>query len=291
MKFTQRLVETPLIRKEFVSYTLEGIFFGQINRSTYCVCVRVFIRRSKKYATWYEERCHHEINAQNEEIEREYVQHRDSSLSQVWSAFQDSATAVAHPYRERSSTIYPDTGALWLPFQTAGGTVTTLYKEPCEGVKGSDDAAIQCGYQRRTCELAEWARSKKRRTIRREDLLAYLAGKPLPPLTTSHNNRRSPKPEQSLSHGSNLNSMFTTSLNSHNTLTQHSHKHSMHHRHSHHHHHHHHHHHTGAQNTENEHLNGLHTFKETLVLRPRGTELFAFVANEIARHCSSGQSY
>lgn len=31
-------------------------------------------------------------------------------------------------YSERSSNSYPDTGALWLPFQTAAGTVTTLYK-------------------------------------------------------------------------------------------------------------------------------------------------------------------
>lgn len=31
-------------------------------------------------------------------------------------------------FSERSSNIYPDTGALWLPFQTAAGTVTTLYK-------------------------------------------------------------------------------------------------------------------------------------------------------------------
>ncbi|KAL9908426.1 HUWE1-associated protein modifying stress responses-like [Glossina fuscipes fuscipes] len=229
--------------------------------------------------SWYEEQCHREINAQNDEIEREYVRHRDSSLSQVWSAFQDSATAVAHLYRERSSNIYPDTGALWLPFQSAAGTVTKLYEESCEGVKRTGDAAIHCGYQRRTRELAEWARSEKRRMIRREDLLAYLAGKPLPPFTTSHNNRRSPKPEQSLNHGSNPDSMFTTSFNSHNSLTQHSHNHSMHHHHSNYHHH------TGAQNTANEHLNDLHTFKEALVLKPRGPELFAFVANEIVRHC------
>uniref|UniRef100_A0A1A9Z6X1 Uncharacterized protein n=1 Tax=Glossina pallidipes TaxID=7398 RepID=A0A1A9Z6X1_GLOPL len=210
---------------------------------------------------WYEEQCHREINAQNDEIEREYVRQRDSSLCQVRSAFHDSATAVAHLYRERSSNIYLDT-------------------ESCEGLKRTDDAAIQCDYQRRTRELAEWASSRKRRMIRREDLLAYLAGKPLPPLTTSHKNRRSPKPEQSLSHDSNPNSMFTTSFNSHNTLSQHNRNHSMHH-----HHHSHHHHHTGAQNTANKHLNDLHTFKEALVLRPRGPELFAFVVNEIARRC------
>lgn len=48
---------------------------------------------------------------------------------------------------------------------------------------------MQSGYKRRTRELAEWARSKKRRLIRREDLLAYLAGKALPPITVNHSRR------------------------------------------------------------------------------------------------------
>lgn len=105
-----------------------------------------------------------------------------------------------------------DTGALWIPFQTAAGTVTTLYKgianypsslylpnankilinccccccsqsptESCDGVRRVSDIAINTGYQRRTREIAEWARNKRRRYIRREDLLAYLAGKSSPP--------------------------------------------------------------------------------------------------------------
>lgn len=36
-------------------------------------------------------------------------------------------------FAERSSnTFASETGALWLPFQTAAGTVTTLYKGECE---------------------------------------------------------------------------------------------------------------------------------------------------------------
>ena len=49
---------------------------------------------------------------------------------------------------------------------------------------------MHLGHQKRSREIADWARSKKRRMIRREDLLAYLAGKPLPPLTYNHVNRR-----------------------------------------------------------------------------------------------------
>ncbi|XP_014099910.1 HUWE1-associated protein modifying stress responses isoform X2 [Bactrocera oleae] len=224
--------------------------------------------------SWLEEQCHREINAQHDEHERDYVRNRDSALSNVWGAFQDSATAVAHLYRERSSNTYPDTGALWLPFQTAAGTVTTLYKEACDGVKRTSDSAVQCGYQRRTRELADWARSKKRRMIRREDLLAYLAGKPL-----TNTNRRSPKPEHSHNH-SNTGAVFNTNASHHTSP----HMYSSHHHHAQHQHQNHHHQATGGGAT-NEPTTDLHTFKEALVLRPRGPELFAFVANEIARHC------
>lgn len=62
-------------------------------------------------------------------------------------------------------------------------------KDSCDGIKRTGDAAMQSGYKRRTRELAEWARSKKRRLIRREDLLAYLAGKALPPITVNHSRR------------------------------------------------------------------------------------------------------
>lgn len=190
--------------------------------------------------SWLEEQCIREMESQ-QDYEREYHRQRDNSISTVWGAFQDSATAVAQLYRERSSNAYHhDTGALWLPFQTAAGTVTTLYKDSCEGIKRTGEAGVQSGYQRRTRELVDWARSKKRRVIRRSDLLAYLAGKPPPPLNVT---RRSPKPEHSASS------------------------------------------HSSANTNEDEPSTDLHTFKEALVLRPRGPELFAFVANEIARHC------
>lgn len=52
---------------------------------------------------------------------------------------------------------------------------------------------MNTGYQRRTREIADWARSKRRRYIRREDLLAYLAGKSSPPSGMIHVTRLSPQ--------------------------------------------------------------------------------------------------
>lgn len=194
-----------------------------------------------------EEQCLEALNSEPD-YEREYGAQRDSAIRNVWGAFQDSATSIAHLYRDRSARS--DTGALWLPFQTAAGTVTTLYKESCEGIKRTSEVAVQCGYQRRTREIADWARSKRRRYIRRDDLLAYLAGKPPPPsfhhMRGSHP-RLSPKPETHLNNSSNP---FLV----------------------------------GSNTMPNE-STDLHTFKEALVRRPRGPELYAFVASEIARHC------
>ncbi|CAD7090008.1 unnamed protein product [Hermetia illucens] len=195
----------------------------------------------------FEEKCLEAINSQ-QDLEIEFVAQRDTAARNIWSAFQDSATSIAQLYRERCAYNESDTAALWLPFQTAAGTVTTLYKESCEGIKKTSDVAVQYGYQRRTREIADWARSKRRRYIRREDLLAYLAGKPPPPLhvTRVSQLRLSPKPESPL----NSSNQFLVGPNQ-----------------------------MPAEPTD------LHTFKEALVRRPRGPELYAFVASEIARNC------
>lgn len=47
------------------------------------------------------------------------------------------------------------------------------------------DLGVEMGKQKRCKEIMNWAR-KKRRMIRREDLLAYLAGKPPPPRSHPH---------------------------------------------------------------------------------------------------------
>lgn len=51
-----------------------------------------------------------------------------------------------------------------------------------ESVRRSGEIGIQAGYQRRTREVLNWAR--RRRHIRREELIAFLAGKTPPPRAT-----------------------------------------------------------------------------------------------------------
>lgn len=60
-------------------------------------------------------------------------------------------------------------------------------------MRRTNELAMNTGYQRRTREIADWARNKRRRYIRREDLLAYLAGKSSPPSGMIHVTRVSPQ--------------------------------------------------------------------------------------------------
>ncbi|XP_067006074.2 HUWE1-associated protein modifying stress responses [Anabrus simplex] len=188
---------------------------------------------------------------------------RDLINQKVWFSFQNTATSIAQLYKDRLQGV-----SLWIPFQTAAGTVTTLFKESTDGMRRTSELGIQCGYQRRNKEILNWAR-KKRHHIRREDLLAYLAGKPPPP--RPHHHRSNPRPRIMLSerHGS-PNSLQMMDAHHHDL----------------------HHHHISSENISSD--DNLHTFREALALpnsptnisrRQRSSELSAFIAGEMARHC------
>lgn len=115
--------------------------------------------------------------------------------------------------------------------------LSQFFAESCDGMKRSNDLANQVGYQRRNKEIAEWARSKKRRYIRRDDLLSYLAGKPLPPVSAHHHhqlnsNNNNSSTQTSQNHQVALMWPPAAPLPQSNSL----------------HHHHHHHNHTGINN-------------------------------------------
>lgn len=137
--------------------------------------------------TGYEQQCAESIEIQpdpdlclNTELE--------NSNSRLWGCFQESATAIAQLYRER------DPSNLWGQFQLAATTTTLLYKGGLESMKKGCEVAKQSGYQKRNREILNWAK-KNRRLIRRDELLAYLSGKPLPPRQPHHSHHRlSPRP-------------------------------------------------------------------------------------------------
>jgi hypothetical protein len=65
--------------------------------------------------------------------------------------------------------------SVWVPFQNAASAVTTLYKDCIESQKRFSEFGFQCGQQKRNKELLSWIK-KRKRLIRREELIAFLSG-------------------------------------------------------------------------------------------------------------------
>ncbi|TDH15757.1 hypothetical protein EPR50_G00013100 [Perca flavescens] len=116
------------------------------------------------------------------EAERDDPNEEETEQSQqkLWHLFQNSATAVAQLYKDR---VCQQQGlSLWVPFQNAATAVTNLYKESMEARQRTYDLGIHLGHQRRNKDVIAWV-TKRRRTIRREDLISFLCGKVPPPRT------------------------------------------------------------------------------------------------------------
>uniref|UniRef100_A0A672YHT1 Uncharacterized protein n=1 Tax=Sphaeramia orbicularis TaxID=375764 RepID=A0A672YHT1_9TELE len=110
----------------------------------------------------------------------------DNDQDKLWHLFQNSATAVAQLYKDR--VCHQQGLSLWVPFQNAATAVTNLYKGKCFLL------LLFCVYKTDLliCHLLRdmlaWVK-KRRRTIRREDLISFLCGK-APPHRSSRTNTR-----------------------------------------------------------------------------------------------------
>ncbi|XP_067673318.1 HUWE1-associated protein modifying stress responses-like [Haliotis asinina] len=100
---------------------------------------------------------------------------KEYAVKKLWLTFQNSATAIAQLYKDRQQGL-----SMWVPFQNAAISVTSLYKDSVDTVRNCIDMGVQCGRQHKTRDIIAWAK-KKRRHIRREELLAFLCGKNPPP--------------------------------------------------------------------------------------------------------------
>ena len=111
--------------------------------------------------------------------------------------------------------------SLWVPFQNAAGAVTTLYKDCIESQKRFSEYGFQCGQQKRNKELLAWLKKRKRH-IRREELIAFLSGaNPQSSYShpfhhhfhhSHHRNWSSPKPRLSLTDTSGRSAFTRLSL-------------------------------------------------------------------------------
>lgn len=149
--------------------------------------------RSDELDSWitnWERQCIEEVE-RAPDLESQIQNERDTSSQKLWLLFQNSATCVAQLYKDRQHGV-----SLWVPFQNAASSVTNLYKECLEAQRRVSELGYQSGYQRRTKDLLAWAKKRKRH-IRREDLLAFLCGK-APHHHHHYHGWASPRPRLSL---------------------------------------------------------------------------------------------
>ncbi|KAJ8318149.1 hypothetical protein KUTeg_003240 [Tegillarca granosa] len=127
----------------------------------------------------FEEECLLELD-QEPNMEETLQAQREYLYQKLWLQFQNSATAIAQLYKDKHQGL-----SLWIPFQNAASAVTSLYKDNVECMRMFSENGVQCGRHHRTKDIVAWAR-KKRRHIRREDLLAFLCNKNPPQRTHRH---------------------------------------------------------------------------------------------------------
>ncbi|XP_002124318.2 HUWE1-associated protein modifying stress responses 1-like [Ciona intestinalis] len=127
----------------------------------------------KWFSNW-EEQCL--LQAEAEAVDEAALTSERRTLEQkLWLSFQTTASAIAQLYKDRAQS----SDDLWVSFQSAAEFATNMYKDSVEGCKNTTEVAAQRGYHRRNKEVLSWAK-KKRRHIRREDLIGYLCGRSPP---------------------------------------------------------------------------------------------------------------
>lgn len=120
----------------------------------------------------FELECVDELQSGPNLVER-LIDYQNQYEQQIFRNFQASAIAIAQLYRDRHHPV-------WLPFQSAALAVTNMYKECVKRVHNGLELGQQTGRYTRTKELVSWLQKRKRRTVQREEILAFLCGKSMP---------------------------------------------------------------------------------------------------------------
>lgn len=125
------------------------------------------------------------------DIENEFESEKCNYDRKLWTYFQTCALAIAQLYRDNVNMQHN----LWNSFQQASTNVACLYKECSEFQKKMYDGNYQNGYQKRTKELLTWAK-KKKNNIRRDELIAFLSGRPTSHMHSSFYHHRLTRPSR-----------------------------------------------------------------------------------------------
>lgn len=102
---------------------------------------------------------------------------KEQTNQRLFQSFQTSACAVAQMFKDKTTQGVSDTNMAWQSFQNSAGAITVLYKDSLEACKVHLDLGISLGQQRKVKEIINWLKKKKRRSIRKEELISLLIGR------------------------------------------------------------------------------------------------------------------
>jgi hypothetical protein len=122
-------------------------------------------------------------------LNENYLQNeKEQKTQRLFQSFQTSACTVAQLFKEKSinqqiiaqphqlqnaSTSTNKTNQ-WQLFQNAASSITVLYKDSLEACKTHYDLGVSVGQQRKIKDIFGWLKKKKRRTIRKDELIQFL---------------------------------------------------------------------------------------------------------------------
>ncbi len=123
----------------------------------------------------------------------------------LFQSFQKSACNVAQMFKDKGSPQQAQAVlSSWESFQNAAGAITVLYKESLEACRVHMELGVHLGQQRKLKDIISWVKKKKKRSIRKDELVSFLIGKQYPSKIPPGLPRSfSPDPNPSLRPGQN----------------------------------------------------------------------------------------
>lgn len=118
-------------------------------------------------------------------INENLLMEKDQSNQRLFQSFQTSACAVAQMFKDKTTanqqTSPPGAASgAWESFQNSAGAITVLYKDSLEACRVHMDLGVHIGQQRKLKDIINWIKKKKKRSIRKDELISFLIGKQYP---------------------------------------------------------------------------------------------------------------
>jgi len=103
------------------------------------------------------------------------VLEKEQSNQRLFQSFQTSACAVAQMFKDKNTQL-----SSWESFQNSAGAITVLYKDSLEACRVHMELGVHLGQQRKLKDIINWIKKKKKRSIRKDELISFLIGKQYP---------------------------------------------------------------------------------------------------------------